>query len=152
MRNFNTMKNMFGNTATKKGRYSMGVVNNRNGKRITVSASLGERLGIEDEVAFAIDTETNELLVAKDLPEGVAAKFNASGEDGQKKIVYSAGVVEKVTDVFGLDFSNKTSMSFTDITIEECAETGIPYAAVKMRNNVSGGGDSGEEDETEGVA
>ena len=50
MRNFSKMKNMFGNTATKKGKYSVGVVNNRNGKRITVSASLGERLDIEDAV------------------------------------------------------------------------------------------------------
>lgn len=145
MRDFNTMKNQFGNVTTAKGKFTVGVVYNRNGKRVTVSAALAEALSIEDKLSFIIDTETRELLVSKDFPYKAALTVNASGEDGEKKIAYSATVAESVVKAFGLDFSTKTSMSFGSITTEVDEATGIPYAVVKITGDgVVGGGADGK--------
>lgn len=145
MRNFEKMKNQFGNVTTAKGKFTVGVVYNRNGKRVSVSAALAEALGIEDKMSFIIDAEAGELLISRDFPYPAALTVTASGKDGEKKIAYSATVAESVVKAFGLDFSSKTSMSFGSITTEVDEATGTPYAVVKITGEgVVGGGDDDE--------
>ena len=148
MRNLENMKNEFGNVATGNGKYSVGIVNNKNGKRITISAALGQALNLTDKAGFMIDTEAKELLISSSFSYKGAATVNVSGADGQKKIVYSAPIVEAVTRSFQLDFSVKTSMSFGDIYIETDENTDLPYAVVKMQNTAGGT----DEDQIDGTA
>ena len=146
MRNFEEIRNAFDVFAAKMGggKYSVSVVNNHNGKRITISAALARELGIKNEVSFMIDETTGELLISSNFPYKGAMKAKASGKDDQKKIVYSSQVVHSVTQSFGLDFSKRTSMSFGLVGFETDEKTGLPYIAVKM--NSSGGGE--DEDQT----
>ena len=152
MRNFNEMKNNFGNVTTAKGKFTVGVVHNRNGKRVTISAALAEFLGIKDQASFIIDTEAGELLISRSFPYDAALTVTASGKDGEKKIAYSATVSESVVKAFGLDFSSKTSMSFGNITTEVDEGTGIPYAVVKMTGAVVTGGADDDEVQNDSVA
>jgi len=152
MRDFNTMKNQFGNVTTAKGKFTVGVVHNRNGKRVTISAALGEFLGIKDQISFIIDTEVGELLISRSFPYDAALTVTASGKDGEKKIAYSATVSESVVKAFGLDFSSKTSMSFGSITTEVDEATGTPYAVVKITGEGVVGGGADDEVQNNGAA
>ena len=152
MRDFNKMKNQFGNVTTAKGKFSVGVVFNHNGKRVSVSAALAEVLDVKDKMSFIIDPEAKELLISKEFPYPAAVTVNASGKDGEKKIAYSATVAESVVKVFGLNFSEKTSMSFGNITTEVDEGTGIPFAVVKMTANAAAGGEENDEVQNNGAA
>lgn len=148
MRNFAAMKNAFGGKTAKTGKYSVGIVNNKNGKRVTISASLATALGIQDAVYFIIDADNKELLVSADFPYAAAVKTKASGVSGEKRIVYLAAVVEAITQHFQLDFTTKTSRSFYDVQIDTDEDTSIPYAVVKIAEEVPVGGVPSE-DQTE---
>lgn len=151
MRNFEEIRNAFDVFAAKMGggKYSVSVVNNDNGKRITISAALAKELGIKNEASFMIDKKTGELLISRDFPYRGSMKVKASGKDDQKKIVYSSQLVHSVTGSFNLDFSARTSMSFGLVGFEVDEKTGLPYVAVKMN---SGAGGVTDEDQTEGTA
>ena len=149
MRNFNDMTNEFGNTKVKAGKFTVGVVNNRNGKRVSISAALADTLGLKEKVYFIIDKETMELLISRHFPYKAAVEASASGEDGQKKIVYSAGIVETITQKFNLDFTARTSMSFDRVDIGTDEDTDIPYAIVKILPGVAGAGGDSDEGEFE---
>lgn len=152
MRNFANMKNQFGNVTTARGKFTVGVVFNTNGKRVSVSAALAEALGIEEKMAFIIDTEAQELLISREFPYPAAITVNASGKDGEKKIAYSATVAESVVRAFNLNFSERTSMSFSKVTTDVDADTGIPYAIVKMAADTAGGGEENDEIQSNSVA
>jgi hypothetical protein len=113
-------------STTTSGPVSFGVVNNINGKRLTLSKALAAALGLEDAMEILPSHDENFLFVGKKLPVDKAFPGKLSGAD--KKICYSAELVERVTTAFNLDFSDKTSMSVN--TIEFTEIDGNPVAVV----------------------
>lgn len=104
-------------STTASGPISFGVVNNVNGKRLTLSKALSAALSLEDAMEILPSYEENVLFVSKKLPAAKVFKGKLSGAD--KKICYSAELVERVTTAFNLDFSGKTSMSVNTIEFTE---------------------------------
>ncbi len=113
-------------STTVPGTFSFGVVNNVNGKRLTLSKALATALGLEDTFEILPHHDENFLFVGKKLPATKVFQGKLSGAD--KKICYSAQLVERVTTAFHLDFEGKTSMSFN--TIEFTEIEGNPVAVV----------------------
>lgn len=106
------------------GGYSFGVVNSKNnGKRLSFSKALVAALDLEDTVELLPAAADGVLFVAKKLPTEVSFEGKLSG-DG-KKLCYSGSLVALVTESFKLDFSEKTSMSFAHVEIQDVDSTKV---------------------------
>lgn len=105
------------NVASGGGKYSLSIVNNINGKRVTLSKTLSSDLNITDEVHFLPVPSENILIVSSKSISSKSASCPMSGQDG-KKICYAAGVVKMITEAFALDYSNVTSLSFNNISFD----------------------------------
>ena len=116
--------------STGATKYSLGIVNNINGKRISISKALSTALALNDTACFLPVEEENQLLISA-APIGDRSSLSSlSGAD--KKISYNAALVQMLTNCFKLDFSDKTSSSFNDIYIDN--STGTPVAVVSMNS------------------
>ena len=113
------------------GGFSVGIVNsNQNGRRISLSKALCAKLQITDTAVFMPLPQEGVLLVANELPMSNAVKGNLKGEG--KKLCYSAELVLALSKLFNLDFSTRTSMSFSDVEID--VKDDIPVAIVAITN------------------
>lgn len=111
---------------------SFGVVNSEsNGKRISISKALCEKLGLEKEAQIAIVPSKGVIVVAKELTSKNICKCKLRGERG-RKISYNSGLVRTLTETFDLDFSKRTSITFTDIEVQ--LHDGEIFAIVYMEN------------------
>ena len=97
-------------------RISFGLVNNVNGKRITISKALSQKLHLDDTAYISLVPEQNALLVSATPVTEKSCKCLLRGAD--KKTSYSAQVISTITTVFNLDFTQKTSLSFSDIELD----------------------------------
>jgi hypothetical protein len=114
--------------STGASKYSVAIVNNINGKRVTISKALSSDLSLNSSAYFLPVEETGQLLISS-VPIGDRSSCcSLSGAD--KKVCYNASLVKMLTDAFKLDFSDKTSMAFTDIYIDK--STANPVAIVNM--------------------
>jgi len=100
---------------TSNGICSVNIVNNKNGKRISFSKTLSMKLGLQNTIDIVAFEDDGVILLLKNLPHDDKSTFGLRGDD--KKIIYSAELVEILTEIFNLDFSTKTSRSFTNISI-----------------------------------
>lgn len=119
-------------TATTNGNaYSVGIVNSiDNGKRVSISKSLAQKLALGDTLFVLPMAEDGVALLAKALPFDAASNVKLSGSS--KKIAYSAALVQLLTAEFGLDFSDRTSMSFNEVDFDNL--NGVTVAAVRIYN------------------
>ena len=102
---------------TGSGAYSVGIVNSRNnGKRVSLSKALCEKLGLTEKAAFMPIADEKVLLIGKTLSFCTPLVGKLSGEG--KKLCYNSGIVASLTAEFGLDFSSCTSMSFSKVEFE----------------------------------
>lgn len=99
-----------------------------NGKRLTMSASLFEALGQPEKVKCAVIADRRYLIIAHDI-KSVDTTYNVSNKG--KGIIYNSELVRTIADTFSLDFSNKTSMSFNNVKIENI--DGVATAFVKIK-------------------
>lgn len=119
--------------------YSFGIVNSKNnGKRLTFSKALSTKLSLEDHVELLTLEEEHLLFIGKNLTADQPLEGRLSGED--KKICYSGPLVAVLTDVFGLDFSKRASMSFSNITFHTDGD--IAIAVVHIPNQPASGGEA----------
>ena len=114
--------------STGANKYSVSIVNNINGKRVTVSKALSAALKLDSVAYFLPVEEANQLLISASPIGDRSSPCSLSGID--KKISYNAALVQMLTNCFKLDFSDKTSRSFNDIYIDN--STGTPVAVVNM--------------------
>ena len=118
-------------TASAGGDFSFGIVNSEsNGKRVSVSKSLSKKLELTDNLAILPMIEDGVVLLAKELPFPATSHVSIRGKD--KKIAYSASLVQLLTEVFALDYSARTSMSFSDIDFDTVDD--VPVAIVTIRD------------------
>lgn len=92
---------------------AISIVNTANhGKRITLSGGLVERIGSPEAVQIAVNEEG--IVVGAELPNNET--YFTLKQIGRKGVVYSSELVEELTSLFNLDFNDRSSVSFYDVT------------------------------------
>lgn len=108
---------------------SINIVNSvHNGKRITLSKGLLEALSEPESIQFMTSKDDGVLIIGKNL--GVKNSFKFS--ETNPCVIYCSGLVNSITEEFELSYTNKTSMSFSDIEIDD--NDGEPVAIIKMKD------------------
>lgn len=108
----------------------MSVVNSNCGKRITLSKELMERLNNPSKIAMSFSEEY--IAVGATLPNN-NNQLNVKKEE-KKCFIYSAGIVSEITNKYGLDFSNRTSITFSEVDYIEADENTIAIIKAKLAN------------------
>lgn len=118
------------NVASKKGGKSIksiSLVLCDNGKRLTLSKSLFEALGEPESIKLAADAENGFLIIANEI-DGAESQYSVSNKG--KGIVYNSSLVSYIAELFELDFSERTSMSFDYVKVKKI--DGVMTAFIKM--------------------
>ena len=90
---------------------AMSIINAKTGKRITISNEIMEVLNNPSKVVISF-TE-NRIAIGEQLPNN-DNYFNIKILKS-KGVIYSAGIVKEITNMYQLDFSNRTSITFSDV-------------------------------------
>lgn len=122
--------------STGASKYSVSIVNNVNGKRVTISKALSFDLSLDNSAYFLPIEETGQLLISATPIGDKSSCCSLSGTD--KKTCYNASLVKMLSDAFKLDFSNKTSMAFTDIYIDNSTNSLVAVVNVVNIEVISG--------------
>lgn len=105
----------------------MSIINSKNGKRVTFSKDVINELNNPESVSISFSDES--LAVAERLPNNNnQLKIKSIGNKG---VVYSAGLVSEITDKYGLDFSIRTSITFSEVNYIE--NNGCTVAIIKIK-------------------
>lgn len=110
---------------------ALSIVNNKNGKRVKVATEILEELGRPPALRFLVCDETQEVYILAAQANEVA--HTLAGKP-TKNVVYSAGLVERLTSLFELDYSSRTSHSIGTWTITE--EEGMKMICVRLEEEV----------------
>ena len=114
------------------GSSSLNIVNSEsNGKRVKLSNTLHEALGAPTAIQVARDDSN--LIIGTKIPFATES-FKFSPGKGTT-IIYSANLVQWLTSVFRLDFTDgRVSRSFNDVTFETQEYDGeeLTYAIINM--------------------
>lgn len=89
----------------------MSIINSKTGKRIIVSNEIMEKLNKPERIVMSFSED--KIAIGEQLPNNdnyINIKVLKS-----KGVIYSAGIVKEITDLYKLDFSNKTSITFFDV-------------------------------------
>ena len=106
---------------------AMSVINSKNGKRVPFSKDVMNELNNPESVSISFSDES--LAVAERLPNNNnQLKVKNIGNKG---VIYSAGLVSEITDKYGLDFSNRTSITFSEVNYIE--NNGCTVAIIKIK-------------------
>lgn len=113
------------NTASHSS-LSLCLINTENsGKRIKLSKGILSKLGNPSAIGFAPNSETGNLLLYADPEHGYHLCKGCT--------IYAASLVNELTKLFGLDFTNKTSQTFVNITMKHDDEDNIDYADIILK-------------------
>lgn len=130
-----------GNTAGGTSKMSITVVYNRNGKRIVISKKLAEVLKLTStaQVSFVVDDGV--ILLGKVTSDNKDERIELTLKDEKdtikdvitgKKISYNADAAYGIATSFGLDYSNKSSMSFDNIEVDD-SDPDNPIAVITIK-------------------
>lgn len=127
---------------TSRGKYSVGIVcSANNGKRVTFTAALSEKLNLKDKVYITAYVKDGFIVIGSTPYNELSSEFKLSGEG--KKISYSAELVHYLIDAFNLAYDNCVSRSFSDIVFNN--DPNIPMAILNFPVTVSPVNDNLEE-------
>lgn len=105
---------------------AMSIVNAKTGKRIIVSREVMEKLNNPESVVMSF--AVNKIAIGEQLPNNDNyIKIKALKSKG---VIYSAGIVKEITDIYELDFSNKTSITFLDVEYVKYEENVVAIITV----------------------
>ena len=113
------------NKSTRGG--GLSIVNAKTGKRVSINKKIMDYLKIEDKIQFAFSD--NEIAIGKELPNN-KNYFNIKVSKGTG-IVYCSELVFEITDLYNLDFSDRTSITFDNIQYQSIQ--GVNVVVVKVR-------------------
>lgn len=120
-------------TCRSNSKLSFGVVNSKtNGKRLSFSKALVTKLELKD-AAYITPIKEDSVIIVAGAQLFESYKCDLRGND--KKLSYCSGVVETLTEIFSLDFSQHVSKSFTKIEFDE--HEGVPVAVIALSSTVS---------------
>ena len=100
---------------SSRGKYSLGIVcSEKNGKRLTLTASLAKALILEDKLFITAYADDGLIVLSPGAINEYSVKTALRGEEG--KISYNAGLVHFLIDTFNLDYEGVVSQVFHDFT------------------------------------
>ena len=105
----------------------MSIINSKTGKRIIVSNEIMEKLNKPERVVMSFSED--KIAIGEQLPNNdnyINIKVLKS-----KGVVYSSGIVKEITDLYELDFSNKTSITFLDVEYVKYEENVVAIITVE---------------------
>ena len=121
-------------THASRGKYSVGIVcSAKNGKRVTFTSALSERLKLKDSIYVTAYTDDGFIVIGATPYNEQSSEFKLSGEN--KKISYSAELVHFLIEAFNLDYSNCVSKSYGDIVFNN--DPNSPMAILNFPVTVS---------------
>lgn len=120
-----------GTQSSVKSRVSTGLVTIVNSKKCGKRVELLEKIltGLNNPAKVEIAFNDKEIAIGEDLNKS-GTKFNLK-KSGKKAIIYSANLVTNLTKSFNLDYSNRTSITFTEGRYGIVA--GKPVAIIKIK-------------------
>lgn len=118
---------------TSKGATKPGIINfvyADSGKRTTISSNLYKELGHPDTVQVAF--EEKGIFIAKKLPKGTSPLVlrEECGKESKKAHLYNKILLDKIIEQYGLDFSERSSITFHEV--EYFTESDITVAYIKL--------------------
>jgi hypothetical protein len=119
--------------AAKCGPLGIAIVNTvKNGVRVSFTKALHGALGSPTAIQFVADGDY--LYLGQTIP--YSTEFVPFSAGRGTNIIYARGFVNYLTKRFDLDFTDRTSMSFTDVEIRRQEYEGeqIIFARIKMIN------------------
>lgn len=121
---------------TRPGRYSMGIVlSERNGKRVSFSAALVERLDLKDSVYITAYPSEGLLILGSTAYNADSAEFSLRNSSGSGKLCYNTALVKYLINAYHLEYGDHVSRSFTDFVFNEDDTT--PMAILKLRTSLA---------------
>lgn len=93
----------------------MSIVHSKNGMRVALSRELMERLHHPDTVQFGFSD--HQIAISGYLGDPFTSY--SMNHSGTKSIIYRSELVKQITDRYMLDFSNRTSITFTEVRYKE---------------------------------
>ena len=105
----------------------MSIINSKTGKRIIVSREIMEKLNKPERIVMSFSED--KIAIGEQLPNNdnyINIKVLKS-----KGVIYSAGIVKEITDLYKLDFSNKTSITFLDVEYVKYEENVVAIITVE---------------------
>lgn len=112
----------------KKSKGGFGVINAPTGKRVTLTKKIYSKLKEPEAVQVALLDE--EVLIGEVIPNCKESHLVRQTSNGGGVCIYCAGLVKAITEKYQLDFSDCSSMTFSDI--EYCRQDGKRIAVVHM--------------------
>lgn len=106
---------------------AMSVINSKCGKRITISSEVMNRINEPTKVSISFSNES--IAVGENLPNNNNQLLLKS--IGKKGVIYSAGIVSEITERYGLDFSDRTSITFSEV--EYVKNDGYTIAIINIK-------------------
>ena len=115
---------------SRGGAYSLNIVCSKgNRKNMTLSKKLAEKLSLSSYVFVTVyDTEGYIALTPAAIdPDSVSYKFSNS----TSHIVYNAALVQFLAEIFELDYTQRTSISFRDIEFSNIEDINVAIITLK---------------------
>ena len=106
---------------------AISIINAKTGNRVTIAKECYSAIGNPVKLQFAL-TDNNLIVGEKVLEDN--NDFNVKVSNG-KAIIYSSALVKEITENFNLDFSNKTSLTFSDF--QYSTTDGVEIMIVKIK-------------------
>lgn len=101
------------------------VVNDRNSKRTKLKNKVIEGLGYPDYIKFYV-TDNEFVVQASTVDEEGSYKLRLEGK--RKCLIYNSEVIELLTEMFELDFTQGTSQTFGEVKFETIDD--VKYAVI----------------------
>lgn len=112
-------------SVTKSG--ALSIVNSKSVKKVIISREVMGRMNNLKEVVISLSDDS--VAIGKELPNNNNL-LNINNYKG-RMIIYSSSLVSEITDKYGLDFSNRTSITFSDV--EYIQHNGFTIAIIKVK-------------------
>ncbi|WP_373205877.1 hypothetical protein [Clostridium tertium] len=112
-------------TSTEAG--VMSVINSKNSRRITLDKDVMSELSNPEMISISFSDDS--MAIAEKLPNN--DNLLKVSKSGGKGVIYSAGLVSEITNKYMLDFSNRTSITFSDV--EYIQHNGFTIAIIKVK-------------------
>lgn len=99
------------------------------GKRISFANEVHEAIGSPDSVQIAVNDDG--IVIGATLP-GSTSSFKLR-KNGKKPVIYAAGLVEEIAELFDLDFSDgRSSLSFREVEYIELDSQMVAFVPLRQ--------------------
>lgn len=117
---------------------AISVINSNSGKRVTLSKDLMAKL--TNPIKVVMSFTEDKIAIGERLPNN--DNYLSIIVRGAKGNIYSAGLVSEITKKYGLDFSNKTSITFSEV--EYIQNDAYMIAIINIKSLIKGGSLDGQ--------